>query len=166
MKKTLAKRQVLVEQLEAYILVNGLTGIGIRELAKAADTSDRMLLYYFATRDELIDAVLSSIANKMETQLSQLLGEHKRTTNVLLEELTVLGRAPEFLPTIRLWFELVGLAARDQEPYRSNAMHIAQNWLRWIESKLDKRQIHQAPELFATLEGRFLMRLVGVCADE
>ena len=162
MDKTLEKRQIIVQKLEAYILVNGLTGIGIRELAKAADTSDRMLLYYFETRDELINAVLVNIADKMQAQLSFLLGEHKCSATVLLEELTVLGRSPEFLPTIKLWFELVGLAARDLEPYRTNAKQIAQHWLSWIESKLEKRQVHQAADLFATLEGRFLMRLVGV----
>tara|TARA_R110001606_G_scaffold193076_1_gene340807 strand:- start:719 stop:1219 length:501 start_codon:yes stop_codon:yes gene_type:complete len=166
MSKTLDKRQMIVGLLEAYILANGLTGIGIRELAKAAGTSDRMLLYYFETRDELIDAIFMSIANNMEVQLSLLLGEHKRTASVLLEELTMMGRSQEFMPSIRLWFELLGLAARGQEPYRSNATRIGRNWLRWIEGKLEKRQVHQAEELFATLEGRFLLHLIGVKTNE
>lgn len=162
MSKNLEKKQAIVAQLEAYILVSGLTGVGMRELAKAAGTSDRMLLYYFETRDELIDAVLLSIADKMEAQLSLLLGEHKRSASALLEELTSLGLTPQFMPTIRLWFELVGLAAREIEPYSANANRIGQHWLRWIEGKLEKRQTHQAKELFATLEGRLLMHLVGV----
>ncbi len=162
MNKNEEKRRALVQHLGAYIIANGLTGIGIRELAKAAETSDRMLIYYFGTRDALIDAILMDIADAMESQLNELLGEHKRSANLLLEELTALGQTAEFMPTIRLWFELLGLAARDLEPYRSNASKIARNWLGWIESKLEKRQALQAPELFATLEGRFLMLMLGV----
>ncbi|MEQ9004403.1 MAG: hypothetical protein RIE74_12655, partial [Pseudomonadales bacterium] len=67
-----------------------------------------------------------------------------------------------FQPTIRLWFELVGMAVRGEEPYRSTAERIGRTWLTWIEGKLPARQRHQAEALFARLEGRLMMQAIGM----
>ena len=41
-----------------YVLEHGLIGLSLRPLAKALGTSDRMLLYHFGTKDDLVAAVL------------------------------------------------------------------------------------------------------------
>lgn len=40
--------------------------------------SDRMLIYYFETKDALIGEVLQAIVAGLAAQLDLLLGEHKR----------------------------------------------------------------------------------------
>lgn len=62
----------------------------------------------------------------------------------------------------QLWFEVVGLAARGQEPYAVNATAIATSWLQWIESRLENPQAGEATALFAELEGRLMIKLIGV----
>jgi hypothetical protein len=63
---------------------------------------------------------------------------------------------------IRLWFEVVGLAARGQEPYATNAAAIANNWLQWIQSRLEGSHKDEAMALFAELEGRLMIKLIGI----
>ena len=65
------KRSDLIEKLADHILADGLLNASLRPLAKAVGTSDRMLLYYFKDKDELIEAVLDHIAARITVILEQ-----------------------------------------------------------------------------------------------
>ena len=47
------RRGELLDRMAAHLLAHGLEGANLRPLARAAGTSDRMLLYYFADKEEL-----------------------------------------------------------------------------------------------------------------
>ena len=162
MDKITAKKTQIIQAITQYLIEDGLSDIGLRKLAAMAGTSDRMLIYYFETKDALIGAVLHSIAAGFVGQLDLLLGQHKRSRTVLLEELLALGNSPQFYAVIQLWFEVVGLAARGQEPFLTNATEIAANWLQWIESRMEVSQPNDAIALFAELEGRLMLKLLAV----
>lgn len=164
MDKVTAKKAEILQRITHYLIENGVADIGLRKLAEVAGTSDRMLIYYFATKDALIGQVLQTIVANLAAQLDALLGQEKRTADELLTALLSLSSTPPFYAVIQLWFEVVGLAARGQEPYASNATSIAATWLQWIESRLVNEQTAQALTLFAALEGRLLLKLVGVDA--
>jgi len=162
MDKVTAKKRQILQQITQYIIAHGFADIGVRKLASVAGTSDRMLIYYFETKDGLIGQVLNAISSNFTQQLDALLGHHQRTPDVLMQELLTLAQSPEFEPIICLWFELVGLAARGQEPYATNATAIANNWLQWIVGRLEDEYVDQATALFAELEGRLMLSVVGV----
>ena len=54
----MGKRQELAEAATDHALEHGLIGLSLRPLAAAIGTSDRMLIYHFGSKDELVDAVL------------------------------------------------------------------------------------------------------------
>ncbi|MFB7308473.1 TetR/AcrR family transcriptional regulator [Streptomyces sp. NPDC056192] len=54
-----AKRADLLRRIRAYVLRNGLTGLSLRPLARELGTSDRMLLYYFDTKERMVAEALS-----------------------------------------------------------------------------------------------------------
>ncbi|MCE7980915.1 MAG: TetR/AcrR family transcriptional regulator [Caldilinea sp. CFX5] len=162
MDKVTTKKAQIIQQIAHYLIEDGLADIGLRKLAAIADTSDRMLIYYFDTKDALIGEVLHSIAAGFVGQLDMLLGQHKRSGRVLLNELLALSSTAPFSAVIQLWFEVVGLAARGQEPFTTSATAIANNWLGWIESRLVDPQPNQAIALFAELEGRLMLNLLGI----
>lgn len=162
MDKVAIKKQQIIEHITQHMIVNGLSDLGLRKLAAVADTSDRMLIYYFETKDALIGEVLHAIASNFAVQLDAILGQHKRSAKTLLTELLALGDSQQFNLVIQLWFEVVGLAVRGQEPYAVNATAIATSWLRWIESRLENPQVGEATTLFAELEGRLMIKLIGV----
>lgn len=162
MDKVTAKKAQIIQRITHYVVENGLDEIGLRKLAEVSGTSDRMLIYYFETKDALIGQVLHNIAAHLAAQLDAVLGQEKRSADLLLSELLSLATTPQFYSVIQLWFEVIGLAARGQEPYAENATAIAANWLQWIEGRLVDSQAEQAMSLFAELEGRLLLKLVGL----
>lgn len=162
MDKITAKKAQIIQSITQYLIEYGLSDIGLRKLAAVAGTSDRMLIYYFETKDALIGAVLHAIAAGFVGQLDLLLGQHKRPSAVLLEELLTLGSTPQFYAVIQLWFEVIGVAARGQEPFLTNATAIAANWLQWIESRMEVSQPDDALALFAELEGRLMLKILAV----
>ena len=52
------RRDELLAQVTDYVLREGLIGLTLRPLAEAIGTSDRMLIYHFGTRDELVSDVV------------------------------------------------------------------------------------------------------------
>jgi AcrR family transcriptional regulator len=160
MDKVTAKKAQIIEQITHYLIAHGMADIGLRKLADVAGTSDRMLIYYFETKDALIGQVLEAIAAGFTTQLDALLGQHPRSANVLRAELLALGSTAQFQVVIQLWFEVVGLAARGQEPFATNAAAIAENWFAWMESRLVEVERDQALALFAEIEGQLMLRVI------
>lgn len=160
--KVTEKKVQITQQITQYVIANGMSDIGLRKLAQISGTSDRMLIYYFGTKDKLIGQVLHTIASSLADQLDAVLGQEKRPANRLRDEILSLSSAPQFYAIIQLWFEVVGLAARGEEPYAKNATAIAKNWLGWIEGRLEESERDQALELFAQIEGYFLLKIVGV----
>ena len=162
MDKVTVKKAQIVQQLTQYVVEHGLADIGLRKLAAVTGTSDRMLIYYFETKDALIGEVLQAIAAGLAAQLDLLLGEHRRAADVLMNELLAMSSTPHFYAVIQLWFEVVGLATRGQEPFASNATQIADNWLQWTTSRLADAEADKAVALFAEVEGRLMLKLLGV----
>lgn len=162
MDKVTAKKAQIIQQITRYLIENGMSDIGLRKLAEVAGTSDRMLIYYFETKDALLGQVLHAVASGLAAQLDVQLGQEQRSADLLLKELLALSSTPQFHAVIQLWFEVVGLAVRGQEPFATNATAIAHSWLAWIESRIKDPQPNQAIDLFAELEGRLMLRLLAV----
>jgi len=161
MDKVAVKKQLIIKHITHHMIDSGLSDLGLRRLADVAGTSDRMLIYYFGTKDALIGQVLYSIASNFALQLDSALGEHQRSPEELIEELLAINDTPQFNLIVRLWFEIVGLAARGQEPYAQNAAAIANDWIDWIQSRLVNPQVGQAVAVFAELEGRLMIKMIG-----
>lgn len=63
------RRAEIIERLTDHVLAHGLSASSLRPLAKAAGTSDRMLLYYFKDKAEIISAVLQLISARLLVML-------------------------------------------------------------------------------------------------
>jgi AcrR family transcriptional regulator len=54
-----AKRRDLLNRVREYVIHNGLADLSLRPLARALGTSDRMLLYYFGTKERMVAEALA-----------------------------------------------------------------------------------------------------------
>ncbi|MFI7413843.1 TetR/AcrR family transcriptional regulator [Streptomyces sp. NPDC049627] len=54
-----AKRRDLLDRVRDYVLRNGLSDLSLRPLARALGTSDRMLLYYFGSKERMVAKALA-----------------------------------------------------------------------------------------------------------
>lgn len=163
MKKKEAKRQAIIATLTDHLLTHGMGHTGLRRLAQAAGTSDRMLLHYFANKDELMSATLSAIAEKLETILSA--AQHEpMPLQQLLPHLASLIDNPVIQPFTRLWLEITALAVRDETLYRPIARAIMASFYQWICSNIAVNHEEQREPLaclaLATVEGCVLLNAV------
>ena len=158
------RRQALLDQVGGHLLRQGLAGSSLRQLAAAAGTSDRMLLYYFTDKDELLGAALVHVAARLAGSLDAL-GGAARSYAALLADLRAAIRSPALQPFMRLWLELAACASRGQEPHRAIAGQIANGFLAWMSSRLDVgddiERARQAALLLATVEGLVVLDAVG-----
>lgn len=117
-------------------------------------------MYYFPTKEDLVAEALLKVAGDMADSLEALLPSGRASGSQIFATLVAAGRRPEVQPTLRLWFEIVGLAMRDEGPYRTTARLILAGWEDWIRSKLGSRGEHLAPELLARIEGALMISLI------
>jgi AcrR family transcriptional regulator len=69
-----AKRRDLLDQVREYMIRNGLAGLSLRPLARALGTSDRMLLYYFGTKERMVAEALALDERRPLLRARSLLG--------------------------------------------------------------------------------------------
>lgn len=131
------KRQALLEKLVDHVLAHGLPGASLRPLAAAAGTSDRMLLYYFTDKAALIAAILQTGAARMAAALEAATGPERRPVVQLSRELHTLIRHPNFWPYMKLWLEMVALAAQGDAVCRSVGEAVARGFIDWIAARID-----------------------------
>lgn len=167
MKLPHEKREKMVGKLAAHLLRTGLSQASLRQLAAAAGVSDRMLLYYFTDKTEVLGLTMARIANGLAERLGNAIPAGPR-----LPPAALIARAARFSieaemrPMMRLWIEVVAAAARREAPFEVIAQQVTQGFLEWIDQRLeapigaDRQAI--AATILAMIDG---IALVAVCTD-
>lgn len=156
------RRSALLDAMAEHLLQHGLAGSPLRALARAAGTSDRMLLYYFPDKDALLGDLLQHVAERLEGMLGAASGPASYAE--LLWRLWSAARTPAVQPYMQLFIELASAAARGEEPHRAAAGRIADSFARWTAERLEGPESErraQAWLLLATLDGLFLLHGAG-----
>jgi AcrR family transcriptional regulator len=68
----MSRRDDLLDQVTDHVLDEGLIGLTLRPVAAAIGTSDRMLLYHFKSRDELVTAVVARTIQRAVAAVDRL----------------------------------------------------------------------------------------------
>ena len=160
------RRQAAIDRMADHILLEGLGAATLRPLAAAAGTSDRMLLYYFADKDELLTATLARIAARMTAQLDDAIpiGPLRSFPALLAEVWTALS-SESLKPFMHVWLDLAAGAARGLQPHRDVAGEIADGFLAWVASRLENQSDGEPPSsaalFMASIEGMYLLKAIG-----
>lgn len=160
------KRAALIETLADHILSHGLLHASLRPLAKAAGTSDRMLLYYFKDKDALIEAILDRITERITLILDQSATPQQLPLETLTPMLVEAMRSDLFWPYLRLWLEIAALAAGGDPLYQACGERIGRGFLTWgaaqIAAPNDAQRHRDAAKLLVQVEGSVLLRSLGL----
>ena len=164
MKKGEARKQQLLELLADHVLAHGLQGASLRPLAAAVGTSDRMLLHYFADKDELMTATLTLVSRRLVALLESARAEQMPFER-LIAHVAVMIKDPLVRPYLRLWLELLPFAAGGNAPFGAVAGSIFTTFLEWIAAALAvEREEDRAPLAalaLAIIEGFVLFDALG-----
>lgn len=159
------RRAAALERMADHLLREGLSGASLRSLAAAAGTSNRMLLYYFRDKDELLGAVLDLLAARLQERLEAATAAAVRPYGALIAELWAAVRTDALRPYLQLWLELAAAAGRGEEPHRAAAARIADGFLAWVGGRLladsEADRSAQAALLLATLDGLAMLVAAG-----
>ncbi len=160
------RRAVVLERLADHVLAYGLAASSLRPLARAAQTSDRMLLYYFEDKAALIAATLDCIAARIVTRLEARRSPTLLPLAILRAELGTLLLSEELWPYMRVWLEVASLAAQGDPLHVAVGARIAQGFLAWGAGQLDSPNAEaravDAARLLVSLEGMLVLRSVGL----
>ncbi len=158
-------RENLLPKLAAHVLEHGLGGASLRPLAKAAGTSDRMLIYHFGNKETLITDVLGHIADIYSAALDAGMGEERPTTRQqCVARILAQGREPAMQPFMVLWWEIVAGAARGVPGHREAAEEMMARLLGWLEGQMPKDDpdpVGGARYLLTLIEGSLMLSTVG-----
>jgi AcrR family transcriptional regulator len=160
------RRAAALDRIADHMLAHGLAPSSLRALAKASGTSDRMLLYYFADKDEIVAAALQTITGRMAAALgATIAGGGRHAPDILLAEVAAIIRSPALKPYMRLALELAALAAHGEQPYRRVAGQIADGFAAMLANALDiaddTRRQAVAASVLATIDGIVMLDAVG-----
>lgn len=155
----------LLPLLAANVLAQGLGQASLRPLARAAGTSDRMLIYHFGSKEALITDLLGHIAQIYAAALDAAIGGGRAATRAeVVNRILAQGDAPDMQPFFALWWEIVAGAARDVPGYKTAASAMMDELLGWLETQMpdDDPDPHGgACHLLTLIEGALMLSAIG-----
>lgn len=129
-----------------YVLANGVASLTLRGLAAAIGSNNRMLLYYFGSKDQLtmeaLDAASSrfprfrSISRRLRTSPADLANRLSDAWNGI--------SAAETRPFARLFFEVFGLAVNRPDIYRAWLENVAHELVADVAATFEREGMGEA----------------------
>ncbi|MEM7642230.1 MAG: TetR/AcrR family transcriptional regulator [Pseudomonadota bacterium] len=157
---TRLSREILLPHLTAHVLDRGLGGASLRPLAKAAGTSDRMLIYHFGSKDALMAEILGAIAADLSRRLDAAIPARAAVSlAALADQVVAVARSPDLSPHFRIWLDI--LAGGQNAPM---AGLILDGFLAWLTCRLPDDVADPegaAAALLALIEGTLVLDAAG-----
>lgn len=164
-RKPPMSRESLLPLLAAHVLAHGLGQASLRPLAKAAGTSDRMLLYHFGTKEALIADLLAFLARGYASALDAVLaGDRALSREQVMVRILKHAHELAMRPFMQLWWEIVAGAARGAEGYLPAAQAMMGELLCWLEGQMptgDPDPKGEACYLITLIEGTLMLDAIG-----
>ncbi len=166
MKQPLDRRTDRLERIADHILTHGLIATRLRPLAKAAQTSDRMLLYYFRDKAEIMASALEVVAARMVALMSANVAPQPLPFVVLMPQLAKMVGDDAFWPFMRVWLEIASRAAGGDAFYLQTGEALGRGFLAWgaaqIATEDEAERTQLAARLLVTVEGMVLLKSIGL----
>ena len=116
-----------------YLVAHGLADLSLRPLAKAVESSPRVLLYYFGSKEKMIVDVLADVRQQQVASFGEIsgatFGEACRLTWKRMS-------APDSEPLFRLFFEAYGIALRRPKLYKDFLRSTIEEWVNLVAVEL------------------------------
>lgn len=161
------KDEMLAEALAAA-LEHGLNQLTFGSLARRLGTSDRMVVYYFPSKDDLVREVLVSMGVRLQQSLAEAFSLPASDHRALVAAAWPAVARPAADPIFALFFEAMGLAASGRDPYKALMPDLVEAWVQWMSGFLDgtaSRRRSEAEAALALIDGLLLLRqLAGPAA--
>ena len=126
------RRADLLERIVAYVMENGLADLSLRPLADAVDTSPRILLYYFGSKEALVADVLAGLRARQRAVFADLPRDPSSYAETVRAAWKLMS-ARKNEPLFRLFFEVYGLALQAPDRFPGFLRRAVDEWLTYLE---------------------------------
>ena len=123
----MTRRDVLAEAATDYVLEHGIIDLSLRPLAAAIGTSDRMLLYHFRDKDDLVATVLRVSNDRSVAEVHRLRAPRNVRGAVL--DLWGAHTSGQLQQCQRLYVEAAALGLLGREPYLTVVRASNERWV-------------------------------------
>ena len=158
------RRDAVLEGVVDHLLDHGLGNASLRALAAAVGTSDRMLLYYFSDKDELMLEAFACIVQRQSALLDKILPAGRQPFEVLLARMWQILKAPDYAPYMRIWYDALGRASQGEDLYRTLTSRVLDLWFEWFEPHSSAPSAKRKEEIAAVIAsacGLVMLRYLG-----
>ena len=142
MAKDPQRRERWAQAVTDYTLEHGLIGLSLRPLAADLGTSDRMLLYYFDSKDDLVAAILRT-SNDRATAFIQGLSPSTDLRQAVFD-LWAAMRSATIHRCARLYVEAAALGLLGQQPYACVVREANRLWTAALVEHLVRSGVRRA----------------------
>ena len=108
--------EILDEAVEVAV-ANGLAELTFAKVAAGLGISDRMVVYYFPTKLDLVAGVATRLGAELQQLLAKAFGDERRSPDDLLALAWPVLASRRGDRVFALFFEMIGFASAGQEPY-------------------------------------------------
>ncbi|MES2313164.1 MAG: TetR/AcrR family transcriptional regulator [Pseudomonadota bacterium] len=152
------RKEILTDELVAYLLEHGLSDLSLRPLADALGTSARLLIYHFESKEGLLTEVLDSMQTRLRMSFGGMIERRAGQLGRPLKLFWDWAIADENYPYLKLLYELQILAVQNPAAYGHYLQRNTSNWSELIATALPEAERTPAMVtlLGAVFDGLFL----------
>jgi AcrR family transcriptional regulator len=136
------RREELAEAATDYALEHGLIGLSLRPLAQALGTSDRMLLYHFDDKDDLVATILRRTVSRSAQNLREL-PPPRDLRAAVIELWRAVSTGPQERCQ-RLYVEAAALGLFGREPYATTVRETNAEWASAVSMHFERAGLGRA----------------------
>ncbi len=143
------RREELAEAATDYALEHGLIGLSLRPLAEALGTSDRMLLYHFQDKDDLVATILRTTSARSVRGLREMPRPRDlRSAVITLWRVVTTGPQERCQ---RLYVEAAALGLFGREPYATTVRETNAEWVTAVSAHFERAGLGKPAARQATI---------------
>ncbi|MFF5175645.1 hypothetical protein ACFY3U_23880 [Micromonospora sp. NPDC000089] len=155
-----SREEILEGALDAAF-AEGLSRLSFGQVARRLGASDRVVVYYFPTVDDLATNVLLALGGRLRETLAPAFTAPVPDHRALARAAWPVLSRPAADPVFALFLEANGLAAGGRAPYRTVVPRLVEEWIGWAEALLtgdpaDRRA--EAEAAIVLVDGLLLLR--------
>lgn len=158
-----SKEQILAGAI-AVAHEHGLSQLTFGRVAGQLGISDRTVVYYLPTKDDLVGEVVTSLGVELQQTLGAAFTETANGHVDLIRRAWPVLADDEADATFALFFEAIGLAAAGREPYRTLIPELLNGWIAWAATFIegdDDVRMAEASAAVAAIDGLLLLRQIA-----
>jgi AcrR family transcriptional regulator len=145
------------------VLAEGLAALSYGKVAKSLGISDRMVVYYFPSKDVLITTIVTAMGAELQELLEGAFPDQADPDELMRTAWPILASS-KVDALMAVYFEVVGLASARKEPFVGLSAALVEAWVAWISELIlgdgpaERRRLALA--VVARIDGLLMVRQV------